>query len=559
MFKPPPSSLLSSPLLSLLLHHHHPRPKDRMAILGDPSMPDLMYVAGNAGALAWRVNITTGTWTQMWDAPDVMDGTIPHGDCRNYAWDAASERLILVSDGGVFARVLPRSPGGTWVSLNGDYASMELLSAHYAPREGRYVAGAQDNCAQVTPNDALATDVAIGFVEGDGTVTLVDNVANPARLFGTTQFLGVGTIDIDPSTTKTKTKTTTTTTTTTTTDDDDDGCGGLCFVQGKEFINVPIDHYFPRPSSFPFFVSPYALNVQDPTRLVFWANGTGPNGGGVENYTTSGFYSFSLPHGQVHSKDDIEPPSKVVGTDDNAMILDFVAGGYVDGVSDPTIIVAMSNEKLYLRNKNTGGKLITRSLPTKFALPIIMEYDKDNDGARILGPVTHGRTVSLTVSPSNANVIVVTGWSTVLNNLGKEQIFLTEDGGVVWKDVTGNLRAATGVVGKIRPSGVLLVDLLQNKGRALLVGTTVGVFVTYLEAAGDSPWSRFGSGEEFPIVMTSALSYEHISNKIVAATFGRGIYVVDDAKTSLLKHRLDVFGKSFVEEESSSKFFPTPL
>ena len=522
-----------------------------MAILGDPTMPDLMYVAGNAGALAWRVNVTTGKWTQMWDTPDVTDGTIPHGDCRNYAWDATSERLILVSDGGVFARISPRSPGGTWVSLNGDYASMELLSAHYAPREGRYVAGAQDNCAQVTPNDATASDVAIGFVEGDGTVTLIDNVANPARMFGTTQFLGVGTIDIDPSTTKNIKDDDD--------DEDDDGCGGLCFVQGTEFINVPIDQYFPRPSSFPFFVSPYALNVQDPTLLVFWANGTGPNGGGVANYTESGFYSFSLPHGKIHSKDDIEPPSMVILTDDNAMILDFVAGGYVDGAKDPTIIVAMSNEKLYVRNKNTGGKLISRLLPTKFALPIIMEYDEDNGGARILGPVTHGRTVSLTVSPSNANMIVVTGWSTVLDNLGKEQIFLTEDGGLTWEDVTGNLRTATGVVGKIRPSGVLLVDLLQNKGRALLVGTTVGVFVTYLEAAGDSPWSRFGSGEEFPIVMTSALSYEHISNKIVAATFGRGIYVIDDAKTSLLKHRMDVFGKSFVEEELSSKYFPTPL
>ena len=63
-------------------------PKDRMAILGDPDLTDLMYVAGNAGALAWRVNITTGVWTKMWDTPDVLDGSEAHGDCRNYAWYA---------------------------------------------------------------------------------------------------------------------------------------------------------------------------------------------------------------------------------------------------------------------------------------------------------------------------------------------------------------------------------------------------------------------------------------------------------------------------------------
>ena len=51
--------------------------------------------------------MTTAKWTKMWDKPDVTDGSLPHGDCRNYAWDADTKndpRLVLVSDGGVFAR-----------------------------------------------------------------------------------------------------------------------------------------------------------------------------------------------------------------------------------------------------------------------------------------------------------------------------------------------------------------------------------------------------------------------------------------------------------------------
>ena len=147
--------------------------------------------------------------------------------------------------------------------------------------------GAQDNCAQVTKPNAEPSDVAVGFVEGDGTVTLIDNVHNPARLFGTTQFLGVGTISIDP---------TTTTTGTDLKDDDDDDCGGLCFVQGDKFINVPIDVYFPEPSSFPYFVQPYALNAQNSSELFFWTNGTSTR--------KSAFYKFIIPD-DVQSKKDI--------------------------------------------------------------------------------------------------------------------------------------------------------------------------------------------------------------------------------------------------------------
>ena len=238
-------------------------PKDRMAILGDPQESDLMYVAGNAGAFAWRVHVEKGEWIKMWTGQMSLMDLLPMEIAET---TSGMPRVIGCSSSAMvvyFARELPRKQGGRWVSLNGDYASLELLSAHYDPRTGRFVAGAQDNCAIVTNEHAKPSDGGIGFVEGDGTVTLVDNVANPARLFGTTQFLGVGTIDIDPSTQ----------------DDhdgiqqeghsgenDEDGCGGLCYAQGDDFINVAIDKYFPEPSSFPFFVQPYALNSQDPQK-----------------------------------------------------------------------------------------------------------------------------------------------------------------------------------------------------------------------------------------------------------------------------------------------------
>ena len=510
-------------------------PKDRMALLADPELDDLLYVAGNAGALAWRVNVTTGTWTKMWDKPDVFDGSIPHGDCRNYAWDSLGERLLLVTDGGIFAREKPREPGGYWVSLNGDYSSLELLSAHYDPQNDRYVAGAQDNCAVVTKMNASSSDVAIGFVEGDGTVTLVDSTSSPSRLFGTTQFLGVGTIEIDPDSKGMSNEedqddddgddddd-----------DDDDDDCGGLCFVQGDEFIEIPLDKYFPEPSSFPFFVQPYALNRQDPRLLHIWTNGTGPE-------RPSAFYQFAIPH-SVRDKDDIGAPTKLFETPPEAMIMEIVSGGYIRGVPHPDLILAISNTHLYMHTYAEEGSkwtTIERPLPVVFAEPVTLEYDSDN-GSRILGPLTHARTVSFTVSPSDSEIMAVTGWPSVQDNLGDEAVYFSADAGQTWRNVTGNLREASGVCGKVRPAGVLLVDLGDNSG-ALLVGTSNGILVTFLNTnpAHDSGhWIRFGSLEEYPIVLTADVDYEPSTDRLVAATFGRGIYILTDAKQKLLDAR----------------------
>ena len=140
----------------------------------------------------------------------------------------------------------------------------------------------------------------------------------------------------------------------------------------------------------------------------------------------------------------------------------------------------------------------------------------------------------------DSNVIAVTGWSSVEKNDKDEEVWITLDGGITWKDVTSNLRKACGVVGLIRPGGLQIIDLLENKVRSLLIGTSTGVFVTFIPLSvsdmgfDDFSWKRLGSKGEFPLVLTTSINYEHYSDTVVAATFGRGIFTLSNAKETLL-------------------------
>ena len=243
----------------------------------------------------------------------------------------------------------------------------------------------------------------------------------------------------------------------------------------------------------------------------------------------------------------------VMATPPGAFFLDFVAGGFTDGVADDTVLVGMSNAHLYVRNSATKGDMVTRSLPVAFALPVTLDYNA-TDGSRILGPVSHGRTTSLALSAADSNRVSVTGWQSVANNEGAEQVFSSSDGGVTWSDVTGNMRNASGVEGKVRPGGLLIVDLKENKDRALLVSTANGVLVSFDSAP--ARWTRLGTCNEFPIVRTSSLSYEHYSDTLAAATMGRGIFSLHGAKAALLQTRERLTGAPSVPESSSAEFFP---
>lgn len=88
-------------------------------------------------------------------------------------------------------------------------------------------------------------------------------------------------------------------------------------------------------------------------------------------------------------------------------------------------------------------------------------------------------------------------------------VFITEDQGAAWRDISGNLPDT--------PVNSIAID--TQPGGAIYAGTDLGVFRT---ADGGATWIRLSSG--MPKVAVFMLRYHAASRSLVAATHGRGVY-----------------------------------
>lgn len=223
-------------------------------------------------------------------------------------------------------------------------------------------------------------------------------------------------------------------------------------------------------------------------------------------------------------------PSLLLATDGD--VYRFVAGGTVAGKLDATVVVAMNDTHLLHRSAATGGALLAHPLPTPFAKPVEFAFSSPNE--YVLGPVSHDRTVSMAVDPSDALTVAVSGWTRLADNSGAEGVWLTADGGKTFADITGDLANATGVCagraqcGKWRPSALLVLPL-KAPASVVLVGTVSGVFAAAVTPGKPTAWTRLGGCAELPLVLVGGLSYEPTSDTIVAATMGRGVYTISKA------------------------------
>lgn len=99
-------------------------------------------------------------------------------------------------------------------------------------------------------------------------------------------------------------------------------------------------------------------------------------------------------------------------------------------------------------------------------------------------------------------------WFNIPYEIDKPKVFYSEDGGITWTDVSGLLPNI--------PATCLAIDPYSL---GVYVGTDLGVFYS---ASGRGDWQRFDNG--LPNVIVTDMAIQKTAGKIVAGTYGRGVW-----------------------------------
>jgi len=118
----------------------------------------------------------------------------------------------------------------------------------------------------------------------------------------------------------------------------------------------------------------------------------------------------------------------------------------------------------------------------------------------------------IAVDPFDANKILVT-----FANYASTSIFYTEDGGITWSDIGGNLEE--NIDGSGAGPAVLWAE--QYPDGTLFVGTTVGLFTTDQPDSSNTIWVlEAGIGN----VVINHMDYRTYDGKMIVGTHGNGVY-----------------------------------
>lgn len=126
------------------------------------------------------------------------------------------------------------------------------------------------------------------------------------------------------------------------------------------------------------------------------------------------------------------------------------------------------------------------------------------------------KTISyIIVHPTDANKV----WVTLSGYTSGEKVYKTIDGGNTWINISGTLPNI--------PANCIVLDESSNLEN-LYIGTDLGVFTTDSTL---TDWNMFNNNS-LPNVIVSELEIQYQSNKLIAATYGRGLWNIDLQITS---------------------------
>ena len=237
------------------------------AVAVDPNNPDLVYVSGDYNfftglyaVAAFRVDASDNTITDLTDIGtgpvNTNNGSTVHPDSRALVFDA-NGRLIITTDGGVYARTNPQGSNGGWSGLTGNLAVFEPYAVAYDGASKRLVVSAQDNGSSIQSAPGSHTFIAVGG--GDGTNAAVNDrtVTGFGAIYTSSQYLGGLQRNVL------------------------DSNGNLVSPPGPSYATgAPVYCDFNDCSSEVYgasFLSPFVLNKVDPSRIAL---------GGIDLYVT---------------------------------------------------------------------------------------------------------------------------------------------------------------------------------------------------------------------------------------------------------------------------------
>ena len=198
-------------------------------------------------------------------------------------------------------------------------------------------------------------------------------------------------------------------------------------------------------------------------------------------------------------------PYQIDQNDPNRIVIgyDFVYESFNYGESWDTISIDFSGnlEVIALSHSDNNTIYVSRG----------DNLYKTNDGGENWGnigaQISNNNITGITIHPENKDRV----WVTLSEYTSNEKVYYTEDGGDNWSNISENL-----------PNLPANCVTYYAPNETVFIGTDIGVW--YIDST-TTEWTVFKQG--MPNVIVNELEIQLNSNKMFAATYGRGVWVTD--------------------------------
>ena len=144
---------------------------------------------------------------------------------------------------------------------------------------------------------------------------------------------------------------------------------------------------------------------------------------------------------------------------------------------------------------------------------------KTNDGginwANVTSSLPNKTITGITIHPVNEDRV----WVSFSGYSNNEKVYFSDNGGSSWVNISGTLPNI--------PANCIIINEMDSL-ETLYLGTDLGVFI---KDSTTNDWNNFNNNS-LPNVIVSDLEIQYSSNKLIAGTYGRGLWSIDLLITS---------------------------